>query len=82
MKYINRGLETQVSKWLFKNKILIIYGARQVGKTTLVKRILSEKGNLKNYFNCEELSTKDIIESANAERMKMFFGDNKLIVFR
>jgi len=80
MKYINRDLEKQISKWLFKNKILIIYGARQVGKTTLVKRILNEKGNLKNYFNCEELSTKDIIESANAERMKMFFGDNKLIV--
>lgn len=80
MKYINRDLEKQISKWLFKNKILIIYGARQVGKTTLVKRILNEKGNLKNYFNCEDLSTKDIIESANAERMKMFFGDNKLIV--
>jgi len=36
--YIQRQLEPVIKKSLFKGKIIIIYGARQVGKTTLVKK--------------------------------------------
>ena len=36
---IKRTIQPEVEKKLFKGKIVVIYGARQVGKTTLVKTI-------------------------------------------
>jgi len=40
MRYISRLLENQVLESLDNRKVLFIIGARQVGKTTLMKRIL------------------------------------------
>lgn len=39
MVYIKRELETEIKKWLGSREILAIRGARQSGKTTLLKRI-------------------------------------------
>lgn len=39
---ILRNIEEKVFSWLDKKKILIIRGARQVGKTTLIKKILNK----------------------------------------
>jgi predicted AAA+ superfamily ATPase len=36
---IQRALQSQIEKSLFKGKAVIIYGARQVGKTTLIREI-------------------------------------------
>ncbi|PJB17751.1 ATPase, partial [Candidatus Falkowbacteria bacterium CG_4_9_14_3_um_filter_38_19] len=37
---LNRLIKEQIKGKLFKGKVVILYGARQVGKTTLVKEIL------------------------------------------
>ena len=39
---IKRALYQKISNKLWKNKIIILYGPRQVGKTTLVKTIISK----------------------------------------
>jgi len=39
---IKRQLEQIIEKHLFKNKTVVIYGARQVGKTTLVNYLISK----------------------------------------
>ncbi len=41
-EFINRKLKENIKEKLFRNKAIIIYGPRQVGKTTLVDSILSE----------------------------------------
>jgi predicted AAA+ superfamily ATPase len=43
-KIINRAIQPILEKWLFRGKILIIYGARQVGKTTLCKSLMANLG--------------------------------------
>jgi len=57
---IARDLEPIIESWLFKNKIITIYGPRQVGKTTLAKRILKKFGSEKRYFNCEITSNNKV----------------------
>ncbi|MFA4864335.1 MAG: AAA family ATPase [Bacteroidales bacterium] len=51
-KYIySRILMEKIQPWLFQGKVIIIYGPRQVGKTTLAKDILAcSPGSL--YLNC------------------------------
>jgi len=36
---IKRTIQQNIEKRLFNGKVIIIYGARQVGKTTLIKEI-------------------------------------------
>jgi len=37
--YTTRLIEEKIKKFLFQNAVIIIYGPRQSGKTTLVKKI-------------------------------------------
>lgn len=80
MQYIPREIEENIKNSLLKEKIVIIYGARQVGKTTLAKKILSEYGNEGRYYNCELLSVERGLSEIEAEKIKAFLGDYKIVV--
>ncbi|MFA5086388.1 MAG: ATP-binding protein [Candidatus Paceibacterota bacterium] len=77
---IIRILQKKIEEEIFKGKIVIIYGARQVGKTTLVKQILEKYGKDGAYFNCEVLSVQEALSGPEPKRIKDFLGDSKLIV--
>lgn len=80
MQLYSRDLEKQIDKWIFRNKILVVYGARQVGKTTFVKMLLEKYGKTNEYYDCDNFEIKDLLESQNFERMKSYFGNSKMIV--
>ncbi|MBI2600316.1 AAA family ATPase [Candidatus Daviesbacteria bacterium] len=79
--YIQRQLEPIVKKSLFKGKIIIIYGARQVGKTTLVKKIAGDFGQPFSYLNCDELDVLSQFQQAdNSQALKQMLGDDRLVI--
>jgi len=78
--YYSRYIKDQVKSWLFAGKVLIVYGARQVGKTTLVKEIIKDYPD-SVYLNCEANQVYELLESKNVERIKTYLGDAKLVVF-
>lgn len=80
MNYISRSVEKLIKERLFKGKIIVLYGARQVGKTTLAKNILAEYGKNGRYLNCEMLPVQEALSVPDAERLKAFLGNNRLIV--
>ncbi len=61
--YIPRSIEPKISEWLFKGKILVVYGARQTGKSTLVKRIINNYPDSK-YLNAEASEVKKLFQKA------------------
>ncbi len=77
---IERDLMPQVEKWLFKGKILTIYGPRQVGKTTLALDVLNKYGSTDNYFDCDIPSIAAKLQNPEPVLLKRLFGDAKLIV--
>ena len=82
-KMYKRTLIDIISNNLYKGKIIILYGARQVGKTTLLKQILEEQKKLGKkvaYFSCDLISIKSKLETINEQTIKDFFGDNDLIL--
>ena len=79
-KILHRFLQNQIEKTLFKGKIIIIYGARQVGKTTLCKEILKKYPQNSKYINCELLQNKIALETTNDKKLKDFLGNTKLVV--
>ncbi|MFH0923546.1 MAG: ATP-binding protein [Candidatus Falkowbacteria bacterium] len=79
-KQIKRDIENNIENWLFRGKIIILYGARQVGKTTLAKKFLKKHGRLGDYFNCEIASIRQAIEKEDPAALKKFLGNGRLIV--
>lgn len=77
---IKRLLENNIEGTLFEGKTIILYGARQVGKTTLVQNILNNYEKIGRYLNCEIFSVEQNLTKAEPEKLKAFLGDYKLIV--
>ncbi len=80
MKTLNRDLIRLIEEWLFRDKIIILYGARQVGKTTLVKELLKTHDAQDEYYNCELLQVKQLLERQDSAEIARVFGGTKLIV--
>ncbi len=77
--YFFRSLQNIIEYNLFKGKIIILYGARRVGKTTLCKKIVKKHENAK-YINCELQQYRTALETTNSELLKNYLGTYKLIV--
>jgi predicted AAA+ superfamily ATPase len=75
-----RTIYKHIEKWLFKGKIIILYGPRQVGKTTLVKQMMENYPD-SYYLNCERQAVKDLLSSANPEKILRLAGDVRIIFF-
>jgi predicted AAA+ superfamily ATPase len=76
----DRFIQKSIESNLFKGKVIVIYGARQVGKTTISKSILSLYPNESLYLNCELDSTRRELSFVEPKKLKSFFGDKKIIV--
>ena len=77
---IKRLLENRIKKDLFHGKTIVVYGARQVGKTTLVKSLLNNFGEQGRYLNCEIPSVERNLSNAEPDALKSFLGDYRVLV--
>jgi hypothetical protein len=76
-----RSIESLINRNLFKGKIIIIYGPRQVGKTTLIRQIQkNHEGYLSLYLNCDEPDIREILTNASSTRLQSLIGRNRLIL--
>jgi predicted AAA+ superfamily ATPase len=76
---IQRTIKKTVQDHLGRGKIIILYGARRVGKTTLAKEIGSEHGNW-SYLSCDEPNVRDGLTNKTSRELKSFIGESKLVV--
>ena len=75
-----RFLSTTLQKWLFKQKILVITGARQVGKTTLLETMMDTLPNNTLYMNADEPATKNLFSDLSFGKLQSILGNNEVIV--
>lgn len=78
---IKRDLTAVIEKDFFKKKAVIVIGARQTGKTTLVRDILSSRQEKVIYFNGDESDTNDIFSSYTITGLKNIIGNHEIIFF-
>jgi len=76
---IDRLLINDIKSKLFKGKAILLLGPRQVGKTTLLKKLADDKDKLL-WINADEIENQAIFDVVSAKRMKKVFGDHNLII--
>lgn len=74
-----RYLELQLQQGLEEGLVVIVYGARQVGKTTLSREIMTHY-NRPLYLNADEISDRLKLQNKGSSELKDFFGDSDLVV--
>ncbi|MFL9830119.1 ATP-binding protein [Flavobacterium sp. ST-87] len=77
-KMIIRSPQTEIDSYLFKGKAILVFGARQVGKTSLIKKTI--KGQSFLWFNGDEPDVQILLENITTDRLKALIGEKKIIV--
>ena len=77
---IKRHILQQIEENLFRWKVIIIYWARQVGKTTLSKKILEKYWDNYSYFNCDEPDIRELFRNKTSLELKNLVWEKKIII--
>ena len=76
---IKRDLQQQISSVLTnRNKIIVLYGPRQVGKTTLVREITKDWAGKKLEINADQIKYREVLSSQDLTKMKELIGNHDL----
>jgi len=74
-----RIIENKIKENFFKQRGVIIYGARQVGKTTLLKKIMAGYETESIFLNCDEPDIREILTAATSTKLRELFGNKKIV---
>lgn len=76
---IVRSLENTIENNLFKGKAIILLGARQTGKTTLLKQLVSQQLDV-IWLNADEPDIIALFENSTSSRLKSIFSGKRIVV--
>jgi uncharacterized protein len=74
---IQRTLEEKLSAKLFKGKTIVLIGARQVGKTTLVREILKDRAFL--FLDGDDPLVRQQLTNPNTKQIETLIGGAKIV---
>ena len=77
MHMILRTLEHTIKEKIDRGKAIVIVGARQVGKTTLVKEILKKKEYL--FLDAVDPATRSLLQNPTTEQIRGIIGNYRYI---
>ncbi len=78
---IERTVTPLIRSHLGRGRVIIIYGPRRVGKTTVARQILAEAPVEEQlYLNCDEMVTADALKPTSLAALERVIGSAKRIV--
>jgi predicted AAA+ superfamily ATPase len=75
---ISRLLEASLRNRWNSGKALVVMGPRQVGKTTLLRKLCDEQGSYL-LLNADEADVRSQLENANVTRLRQLIGPNRVV---
>lgn len=76
---IRRSIEDNIRAQLGSRKAIIIIGARQVGKSTLLNQMLGNSSGVM-WLNGDDMDVQDLLSEMTSTRMRALLGNNKTLV--
>ncbi|MBI3987774.1 MAG: ATP-binding protein [Lentisphaerae bacterium] len=78
--YITQHQLVALEKIAVPGKVVVVYGPRQVGKTTLVRKFLEAKPIKSMMVTGDDIMAREYLETQSIEKLKAFVGQNELLV--
>ena len=76
--YVSRTIEGDMRQKLADNKVIIVYGARQVGKSTMLKQLLKNDNPL--WLFGDQAQTQTLFNDISVSNIKSLIGGSKIVV--
>lgn len=76
---IKRTVQEAIRKRLFKGKAMLLFGPRQVGKSTLIETLIKEEGPEYRYLNGDDADVREILTNTTATKLKAIVGNRKIV---
>lgn len=80
MGIYQRTIQPDIEANLYRGKAIIIYGARQVGKTTLCRAIIQNYGQDALYLNCDEPDIRQALTHKSSTELRFLIGAKTLVI--
>lgn len=77
--YIHQYLLEELNTIAMPGKVTIIYGPRRIGKTTLLRKYLTDKQNFL-LVNGEDRFVQNELSSQSIQQLKLYIGTHRLLV--
>jgi predicted AAA+ superfamily ATPase len=77
---IQRLLLDELQKNLIRGKVLVLYGPRQAGKTTLARDLIATTSLRSKFINADELLYREALSSQSLKTLNEVLGDAELLV--
>lgn len=77
---LKRCLEQTVKKALKPNKVVVLLGARRVGKTQLMKKIIAEAKEKTLFLNGDDIETHSLLEVRSVANYSRLLGDCRFLI--
>jgi hypothetical protein len=81
MLIFKRTIEAVILKSLFKGRMIAIFGPRQSGKTTLVKKLVSAYGTDSAYWDCQLADVRRHFVVGEPDELLPLVKGKKIVVF-
>lgn len=76
---IERTIAKEMKNQMNHGKVISLMGARQTGKTTLIREMVSkEKGVV--WLNADEASVRNVLSDVSVAKFRSILGNNKILV--
>jgi hypothetical protein len=72
-----RILENRIREKLGGGKAIVLVGTRQVGKTTLIKRVLNGLDYL--FLDADDPTTRSMLTNPNTEQIQTMLADSRVV---
>jgi predicted AAA+ superfamily ATPase len=76
---ITRTIYQSIKESMFKGKAIILYGSRQVGKTTITQQLASEFEGEHLFLDCDEPDERAMLENVTSTQLKNLIGNKKIL---
>lgn len=79
MDLLQRKLQQIIEDRMFKGKAIILVGARQVGKSTLFRQILSGKQDVLT-LNCDDAEVREMLTDVKRGELQRIVGNHRIVM--
>ncbi|MBP5226205.1 MAG: ATP-binding protein [Kiritimatiellae bacterium] len=80
MNYIKRAIEHEIARLLPQGKVIVVYGPRQSGKTTMVRHIVEERKLDALWLDADMADVRRMLTELSPEKWESILGGRRTLI--